>query len=142
MDLFRKNAFSEARGTIWEPIMRILIATLIGGIFYFLWLATFLLVNLRGVVGEWILWGTAPVVTAVGFAAGIALSNVLLGHEKVTFYKVLVWPLIGCSIGAAAIFWYGPMLIVFAMLLMGTLSLSLRELYDYISQRQSEGPPA
>jgi hypothetical protein len=34
--------------------------------------------------------------------------------------------LIACAVGAVAVYWYGPMLIVFSMLVMGTISVFLQ----------------
>jgi hypothetical protein len=36
------------------------------------------------------------------------------------------WPLIACVVGAVAVYWYGPMLIVFSMLSVGTISVFLQ----------------
>jgi hypothetical protein len=35
--------------------------------------------------------------------------------------------MIGCAIGAAVVYWFGPMLIVFGMFAAGTASVALRE---------------
>ena len=43
------------------------------------------------------------------------------------FSRILVWPLIGCAVGAGIVYWFGPMLIVFGMFVAGTASVALRE---------------
>jgi hypothetical protein len=135
-----KSVFSEVKGTIWEPILKILVSVLFGGIFYSFWLATFLLVDAKKAAVEWILWGIAPFITGLGFTIGSTIYNRIIGHRKDQFYRVLIWPLIGCVVGSAAVFWYGPMLIVFTMLILGTVSLVLRESLEYSSNRRSEEP--
>ena len=66
-------------------------------------------------------------VTAGGFAVGLALGERLLGGMRVSFGRVLPWPLAGCAVGAAAVYPYGPMLIVFGMFLLGTAGVVLRQ---------------
>ena len=51
----------------------------------------------------------------------------LLTTRKTDFLRILVWPLVGCSLGAAAVFWFVPMLIGFGMCIGGTASVVLRE---------------
>jgi len=74
-----------------------------------------------------ILWLVAPVVTATGFATGIAIVEHLTRMSKTKFLRIFIWPMIGCAIGAGAVYWHGPMLIVFTMLAAGTASIALRE---------------
>jgi len=74
-----------------------------------------------------ILWLAASVATAMGFATGVFIHEHAAGTRKATFASVLIWPLLGCSIGALVIYWRGPMLIVFAMFAFGTVSVILRE---------------
>jgi hypothetical protein len=107
-------------------LIRVAAGLLGGGILYSSWLAVFLVVGRDTEPVEAVLWLTAPVITAIGFAAGVALAQRFLGTTT-WFWRVLPWPLIGCAIGAAAIFWYGPMLIVFTMFMGGVLALALRE---------------
>ena len=72
-------------------------------------------------------WLSAPLVTAAGFAAGLWIVERLLGAARTRFSRIFAWPLVGCALGAAAVFWFGPMLIVFGMFLAGTVSVVLRE---------------
>jgi len=43
------------------------------------------------------------------------------------FLNIFKWSLAGCAIGAGSVVWFGPMLIVFGMFLVGTASVALRE---------------
>jgi hypothetical protein len=99
------------------------------GVSYSIWLAVFLLALSRGSsMLEAIGYLSAPVVTAAGFAAGAAFTERLTGAGRTSFLRIFPWPLIGCAVGAAAVFWFGPMLIVFGMFAAGTGSVALREL--------------
>lgn len=114
---------------------------LCGGVLYFLWMGVFLALSDRaGVVVRGILWLLAPVVTAAGFAVGLAVSERLFGSAKVSFLRVLMWPLGGCVLGAAAVYWHGPMLIVFGMFLCGTAGVVLRQVLG--SRRRRAGTNA
>jgi hypothetical protein len=93
-------------------------------------LALFLLIMGRASpTVEAILRLLTPVTTAAGFALGIALFERLAGHSRTAFLRILIWPLVGCAIGAGAVYWFGPMLIVFGMFAAGTASIALREVY-------------
>jgi hypothetical protein len=99
------------------------------GITYFVWMGLFILMaDSIGSLLRGILWFAAPVATAVGFATGIFVHDNATGARKDSFHSVLVWPLLGCAIGAVAIYWRGPMLSVFGMFAAGTASVVLREL--------------
>ena len=63
-----------------------------------------------------------PVVTAAGFAAGTWVAERLGGTRKTRFSRMFVWPLVGCAVGAAAIFLIGPL-----MFTLGTGSVVLSE---------------
>jgi hypothetical protein len=110
---------------------RVISSLLFAGIFYSAWLAAFLLtVGLDNPVLEAIAWLSAPAATAAGFATGIAIFERLTGASRPRFLHILAWPLIGCAIGAGAVYWFGPMLIVFGMFAAGTASVALREARD------------
>ena len=111
----------------WKRLARILTSTLFGGLSYSIWLAVFLLSSPDGGLFEAILWLVAPIITAVGFALGIIFFDHFGRMAGTPFLKLLSWPLLGCIIGAAAVYWFGPMLIVFSMLALGTLSVAARE---------------
>lgn len=109
-------------------LARIACSLLCAGIFYFAWMAAFLLATrLRSPTMETILWLLAPVITAAGFALGIVIPERITRDGKSDFLRIFIWPLIGCAIGAAVVYWFGPMLIVFGMLVVGTGSIVLRE---------------
>lgn len=117
------------RRVLWGVFIRIAAPTLCGGVAYVIWLAVFLLLSgLRRPVVEVLGWVSAPVVTAAGFASGAAMSGRLTKARGSRFLRIFVWPLIGCSFGAAVVYWFGPMLIVFGMFAAGTASIALREM--------------
>lgn len=117
----------KIQDTIWESILRILSSILFGCLFYVAWLATFLQMGNEGKYIETLLWIAAPLVTGIGFTSGIVLFDHLIEIEGEALIQVLIWPVIGCFIGALLVYWFGPMLIVFSMLSLGTLSVSIRE---------------
>ena len=58
------------------------------------------------------------------------LSGQRFTKEKQSkFQRIFLWPLIGCTVGAVCVFWFGPMLIVFGMFGLGTLSIAVREFF-------------
>lgn len=110
-------------------LARVAFSLLCAGIFYSLWLGAFILFAESGrsfvkVIG----WLSAPVATATGFTTGIVILEHLARKSRPNFFHIFIWPLIGCAIGAAAVYWFGPMLIVFGMFAAGTASVVLREL--------------
>ena len=99
------------------------------GVVYFAWLGLFLLVrDSIGSLVTGVLSVAAPVATAIGLATGIIAHEHVTQARKATFLSVLVWPLAGCAVGAVAIYWRGPMLIVLGMFVLGAASVILREL--------------
>ena len=112
----------------WRALVRIAFSLLCASIFYSAWMAAFILITRvdRPVV-ETILWLLAPLITAAGFATGIAIMERKARKKRSNFLRIFVWPLIGCATGAGIVYWFGPMLIVFAMLAAGTASVALRE---------------
>ena len=92
----------------------------------------FLLLVSKGGITEAILWLAAPLITGLGFGFGIHLVNKLLKHDLVPFHRITRWPILGCILGALAVYWFGPMLIVFSMLAAGTVSVCFQE---FILQR-------
>jgi len=116
--------------------IRIACSLLGGGIFYLAWMAAFLLtVHLDSRIVEAVLWLMAPVATAVGFAAGIAILERITGKSRTGFLRILIWPLIGCTMGAGIVYWVGPMLIVFGMFVAGTASVVLREVVILLGRK-------
>jgi hypothetical protein len=78
-----------------------------------------------------LLWIPAPIITGLGFFAGAALFIRLRRLPHPPLLHLYLYPLIGCSIGAAVVFPFGPMLIVFSMCLLGSLSMLLFEFADF-----------
>ena len=115
---------------IWKRLARILTSTLFGGLFYSTWLSVFLLLSPDGVGLETALWLVSPIITAIGFASGIIVYNHFSRSARLPFIKLVSWPLVGCIIGASVVYWFGPMLIVFSMLALGTISVAARELFS------------
>ncbi len=114
---------------LWRLLVRVAFSILSAGVFYFAWMGVFLFATKLGVsIIRPILWLLGPVITATGFAAGIAIFERLTGTSKTRFLQVFIWPLIGCVIGAGVVYPFGPMLIVFGMFTAGIVSVVLREL--------------
>jgi hypothetical protein len=110
-------------------LIKIVLSLTCAGITYFGWLGLFILMTESfGSLVRGILWFAAPVATATGFATGISIHEHATGTRKDNFPSVFAWPLLGCAVGAVAIYWQGPMLIVFGMFAVGTASVVLREL--------------
>ena len=112
-----------------KRLARILTSTLFGGLFYLLWMSVFLLLSPEGGLLETVLWFAAPIITAIGFASGIMVYDRFYSSTRLPFIRVVSWPLIGCVIGAVIVYWFGPMLIVFSMLVAGAISVGLREYF-------------
>ena len=116
-----------AAGVLTRVLVTTVSSIVCAGVFYSLYLAVFLTTfRSCGPVLRGLLWMSAPVVTATGFALGIWFWERSDGPGH-NFLRVLAWPLIACTLGAAAVYWYGPMLIVFGMFAAGTASVVLRE---------------
>ena len=111
-----------------RALVRVALSLFCAGVFYVAWLACFLLTaRASSSLAQLIRWLSAPLVTAGGFAAGIAIAEHIAGAAKTQFFRTLLWPLVGCMLGAGAVYWFGPMLIVFGMFAIGTASVILRE---------------
>ncbi len=113
-------------------LVRVIISVVFAGIFYTGWMAVFIAEfrsGLDSILLKAILWLAGPIVTALGFATGIAISELFPGSgEKSKFINIFKWSLAGCAIGAGTVVWFGPMLIVFGMFVVGTASIVLREI--------------
>ena len=123
---------------MWTVLIKTALSLLCAGVLYTGWLAAFLLtVGLDSSVAQVIRWLSAPAVTAAGFAAGAAIFERIAGVRKTKFFHILLWPLAGCAIGAGAVYWFGPMLIVFGMFAAGTASVIIREVVLHVSAIKS-----
>ncbi len=109
--------------------MRIFISLLFAGFFYILWMAVAITAFKSGsgkfMMGQ--LWIIAPFITAAGFTIGIGLFDLVAKRSRQNFFNIYKWPLAGCAVGAIIVAPFGPMLIVFGMFGLGTLSVILRE---------------
>lgn len=122
-------------------LARVISSVLCAGVFYVLWLAAFLkTVEMDSLFVKAVAWLLAPVVTAAGFAAGVAVLGFLTKNSKSKFLTTFKWTLIGCTVGAAAVVWFGPMLIVFGMFAAGTASVVLKEVLPVIKKTTSCRP--
>jgi hypothetical protein len=121
--------------------VRIIISVIFAGIFYTGWMAIAIPVLKSGLVfAKALCWLSAPVVTASGFASGIAIFELLPGTRKSKPRDIVLWPLASCTIGAAVVFFFGPMLIVFAMFALGTAGILTKEIVSIKKQfRQFPG---
>jgi len=114
---------------------RVTSSVLCAGVFYVFWLAAFLTtVRMGSPLVKAVAWLSTPVVTAAGFATGVALLGFLTKNSKSEFLATFQWTLIGCTVGAAAVVWFGPMLIVFGMFAAGTASVVLKEVLPVIKK--------
>jgi len=123
---------SRLQHVLIVSVPRFVVSVLFGAVFYVAWMALFLVCSaycsplLRG-----LLWILAPIVTGLGFFAGAALFIHFCRLPHPPLQHLYLYPLIGCSIGAAVVFPFGPMFIVFGMCLLGSLSILLFELVDF-----------
>jgi hypothetical protein len=121
----------------WGAIVGIASSLICAIVFYIGWMAAFILTTrLDSSVVETMLWLFAPVLTAAGFATGIAVRERLASRKRSRFLRIFLWPLIGCAIGAGLVYSFGPMLIVFAMFLTGTASMALREVVGFLRGKE------
>jgi len=122
-------------------LVRIIVSVIFAGIFYTGWLAVAIPVLKSGpLFAKALCWLLAPVVTAAGFASGTAIFELLPGTRKSKPRDIVLWPLAGCAIGAAVIFFFGPMLIVFAMFVLGTSAILTKEIISIKNQSRQVGP--
>jgi hypothetical protein len=111
--------------------VKVILSVIFAGIFYTAWMAVSIIEfrsGLDSIVLKIFLWLIGPIVTALGFATGIVISErVLRSREKSKFLNIFKWSLAGCAIGAGSVVWFGPMLIVFGMFTFGTAAIAVRE---------------
>ena len=113
---------------LWGVVLRLGSSLLGAGVFYTAWMAAFFAATRSGsVIAETVLWLLAPVMTAAGFAVGITVAQRMARKGKSSFIRIYLWPLVGCAVGAAVVYPFGPMLIVFGMFAGGTASVAIRE---------------
>ncbi len=110
---------------------KVLVSVIFAGIFYVGWMAVAIGVLKSSLVwAKALCWLCGPLITAAGFACGIAIFELLPGARKSKFCDIVLWPLAGCYIGAAIVFYFGPMLIVFAMFALGAAGVFIKEVRE------------
>jgi hypothetical protein len=123
---------SRLQHVLRVSVPRFVVSVLFGAAFYVAWMALFLVCSAyRSPLLRGLLWILAPIITGLGFFAGAALFIRFRRLPHPPLLRLYLYPLIGCSIGAAVVFPFGPMLIVFGMCLLGSLSIVLFELVDF-----------
>jgi lysylphosphatidylglycerol synthetase-like protein (DUF2156 family) len=124
-----------SRKCFFGLFVRVIISVIFAGIFYTGWMFIAIPVLKSGhSFAKALCWLSAPVVTASGFACGIAIFELLPGTRKSKTRDIILWPLAGCVIGAAVVFYFGPMLIVFAMFALGTAGILIKEIVSIKKQ--------
>ncbi len=124
------------RQFLYRLLVKTLVSVLWAGLTYFVWMGVFLFVSpFDNAILEAIMWVSAPIATAAGFTLGILLMERRAGERSASFARIFMWPLFGCIAGAVSVYWFGPMLIVFGMFVLGTVGVVLREVIMY---RKSE----
>jgi hypothetical protein len=107
---------------------RVLSSVLGGAVTYGVWLVVALATR-RGPPAPFpfaLLMVAAPA-TALGFALGSLIGERLTRRPRSGFLPALLWPLVGCSLGAVLVYPFGPMLVVFGFLAVGTAVVAARE---------------
>ena len=91
-------------GHLWQVIVKTGVAVVCAGLFHSLYLAVFLTTfRSCGSVLRGLLWIAAPVANATGFAVGIWFCE-RRNDRPHRFIRILLWPLVACSLGAAAVY--------------------------------------
>ena len=111
-----------------KPLGLVAVSILVAGFFHIGWLVAFIPAAKSGVMALKILgWMSAPVITAVGYAVGLWFGERLLTQRTTDFLRNLLLPLIGCTLGATALCWVGPMWVGIGTFIGGASSVILRE---------------
>lgn len=116
------------RKSLWYLSLRVALSLLWACVFYTAWMGAFIAWSRSvGLVTRALLWVAAPLLTAAGFAFGLTLSRWRVRPLGAQFTRNYAWPLLGCAVGAAVVYPFGPMLIVFGMFAAGTMAVAIRE---------------
>ena len=111
-----------------KPLALVAVSILMAFAFHVGWLAAFIPAAKSGVFVLKILgWMLAPFVTALGYATGLRLGERVLTTRNTDFLRIFVWPLVGCTLGATALSWVGPMWVGIGTFIGGATSVVLRE---------------
>lgn len=104
------------------------VAFLVAFVFHIGWLAAFIPAAKSGVMALKILgWMMAPVITALGYATGLWMGERRLTQRTTDFLRIFLLPLVGCTLGAIALGWIGPMFVGIGTFVGGAASVVLRE---------------
>jgi hypothetical protein len=123
----------------WIRSILIVALSAMGGILgYLLWMAIAIPATRAGNdLLATALWILSPFLTALGFAIGATVAERKIRGGGSKFVQIYIWPLAGCAIGAVSTYVFGPMLIVFGMLLLGTASIALREIWNLLHKSKT-----
>ena len=111
-----------------KPLALVAVSILGAFVFHAGWLAAFIPAVKSGVfVLKIIGWIAAPVVVAAGFATGLWMGERWLTQRKTDFLRIFLWPLVGCTLGAIALCWIGPMWVGIGTFVGGAASVVVRE---------------
>jgi len=116
---------------------RMTVSLFFAGLLYFGWMAIAITVIKLdcGFFLKAILWLFAPIATAAGYTTGIVIFDGITKTRRFQVRRTFKWALAGCAGGAIAVVWFGPMLIVFGMFLVGTAAIALREVTIIATQQ-------
>lgn len=124
----------------WLKSVLIVALSAMGGIIgYLLWMAIAIPATRPG--NELLataLWIFSPFLTALGFTIGAKVAERKFHEGGDKFIQIYIWPLAGCVIGAVSTYVFGPMLIVFGMLVLGTASIALREIWNLLRKNNMD----
>ena len=120
-------------------LARVGVSVAAAGVFWVGWMGVFIPVFKAG---NWLLmgvgWLSAPVFTGAGFAVGWMIGERLTSVRRSRFWRVFAWCFAACALGAGAVFWFGPMLIVFGMFLAGTAGVIVGEVVSEMGARSAD----
>ena len=103
-----------------------------GGAAYVAWLSAFLVLTpLTAPWVETVLWFLAPIMAAAGFAAGMVMAERWTHAAYRPRHRLILFPLAGTVLGAAIVYSFGPMLIVFGMFACAAAAMGLLEILRY-----------
>ncbi|MEO8499947.1 MAG: hypothetical protein ABI565_03465 [Vicinamibacteria bacterium] len=71
---------------------------------------------------------TAPVAAAIGFGLGTLLIERVMRRRETTIGQALLWPFVGCAVGAVLVSPLGRMFVGVGVLAFGTVAVVVREL--------------
>lgn len=128
------------RESLWYLSLRVAVSPPWAAVFYTAWMGAFITWSpSAGPITRALLWLAAPVVTAAGFALGLTLFRWRVRPRGVQFLRSYAFPLLGCAVGAAVVYPFGPMLVVFGMFVVGTLAVTIREAWLVGRSHNDEG---